>query len=191
VLKTTHPTPTSYTDYRFALMVFVEGNFLSPYSDSTGLPTIGIGVTFRANFDQILAQLGIPAQFDDPSLTETETASLAETEQGFVQQIRDVVFQQYARGPTGPGTDLLRTRLNDILSVRFLTYIGLPGTRQEIFTLTPTQSTHPPSTAAGLCLSNRAMLGGVRRRLASEHPQPSSSKAGVRGAGSVAGRRSA
>jgi hypothetical protein len=48
MLKTFHTlNATDYDNFRFAVMSEVEGDKLTPYSDKVGLPTIGIGVTFR------------------------------------------------------------------------------------------------------------------------------------------------
>jgi hypothetical protein len=111
-------------------MSLVEDDILTPYSDSKGLATIGIGVTFRDNIDDILAKLGLPEQFAD--------LSLQQDEQDFIDQIRQVANQTYT--PGAAGTFLLRTQLDNIMFTRFMTYLGLPGSRQEAFTITAPQS---------------------------------------------------
>ncbi|MFH2047208.1 MAG: hypothetical protein ABIK92_18930, partial [Pseudomonadota bacterium] len=70
-------------------MVTVEGNSLTAYIDSEGIPTIGIGVNLRANLDKVLSWFGV------------NMGNLSAADALIVAQIRTAVGITYSTKPSG------------------------------------------------------------------------------------------
>ena len=120
MLATVRPfDAAAYQASRVTLMTLLEGNFLRPYVDSEGIPTIGIGINIRdvpANFNAFITVAGLGQ---------------------FSQAIQNVVNLPYNADGSGNGTGAS----SQLLQVNINNALGLPPGAN--FSLTPQQSLGP------------------------------------------------
>lgn len=99
----------SYNSDLYSFMALVEGDYSTPYLDSGGVPTIGVGFNLRTNLDAVLLKIFYP---------EEDHASILTADATYESEIATAVAASYGSNAA------LQTALNTIMAAREVYWVA-------------------------------------------------------------------